>query len=93
MLFHFLALAALGALCAGCSAPAADTTLSLDNPANPAAASAPFIRPADVLATGEMPTTTSASTAMDMPGMTVSGPMAGMDHGAMPGMTMPAQPK
>lgn len=103
MLSHLLALAAAGALCAGCSAPAAETALSLDNPANPAAASVPFVRPVNVLATGEMPATTSPSTAMrmsggsmagmDMPGMTMSGSMPGMDHGSIPGMKMAqAQP-
>lgn len=74
---QFVALAAAGALWAGCAAPATTTTVSLDNPANPAAASVPFIRPVNVLAIGETPATISPSTAMHMAG-----------GGAMPGMRM-----
>ena len=99
MLSHLLALAAVGTLCAGCSAPAIETTLSIDNPANPAAASVPFVRPVNVLAMGGVPATAAPSTAMhmssgSMPGMHVPGMnMSVMDHDAMPGMTMAqAQP-
>ena len=95
MLSNLLALAAVGALCAGCSAPVAETTFSLDDPANPAAASVPFNRPANVLAMGGTPSTTAPSTSMHMPGNSMPGvPMQGMVmSGPMPGMTMPAQPQ
>ena len=103
MFSHLLALAAAGALCAGCSAPATQSTLSLDNPANPAAASVPFIRPVNVLAMGANPTTAVPSTAMHMSGgsmpgmqitgMTMSKAMPDMEHDTTPGMKVAqAQP-
>ncbi len=98
---HLVALAAAGALCAGCAAPAFQTTLSLDDPANPAAASVPFVRPVNVLAAGALPAIAAPSSAvpiargsmqgMPMPGAPMSGTMPGMDHGPMPGMVMPGQ--
>jgi hypothetical protein len=70
-------LAALGAACAGCSAPATDTALAADNPANPNAAPAPFVRPANVLAEGAASQASIPPAPMHLPG------------GSMPGMTMP----
>ena len=125
MLANLLALGAAGALCAGCSAPKTETTLSLDNPANPAAASVPYVRPVNVLAMGERPATASPTLAMRMstgavastPGDRLGKPDATgnrgveritpgsagssqpsqarpeMHHGAMPGMSMPAEPQ
>ncbi len=77
MLLQFVLLAALGAACAGCSAPSVNTALAADNPANPDAASVPFVRPGNVLADGAAPQTSIPSTAMHMAGS------------AMPGMNMP----
>jgi Cu(I)/Ag(I) efflux system protein CusF len=99
MLLQFVLLAALGAACAGCSAPSINTALAADNPANPDAASVPFVRPVDVLAEGAAPQTSIPSTAMhmaggSMPAMDMSGGMAGMspssprNDAAMPGMKM-----
>jgi Cu(I)/Ag(I) efflux system protein CusF len=85
MLLQFVLLAALGAACAGCSAPSINTALSADNPANPDAASVPFVRPVNVLAEGVAPQTSIPSTAMHMAGMSPSPP--GSDA-AMPGMKM-----
>jgi Cu/Ag efflux protein CusF len=66
MFWKLAAMAALGAACLGCSAPRADVALSADNPANPDAPSAPFVRPVNILATGGAPVTTVPSTAMMM---------------------------
>ena len=77
MLLQFVMLAALGAACAGCSAPSASIALTTDNPANPDAAAVPFVRPANVLAEGAAPRTGIPSAAMHMAG------------GSMPGMKMP----
>jgi Cu(I)/Ag(I) efflux system protein CusF len=79
MLVQLGLLAALGAACGGCSAPVVNTSLALDNPANPDAASVPFVRPVNLLASRTTPTTTVPSTAMQMGG----GSMAGMDHAGM----------
>jgi hypothetical protein len=88
-------LAALGAACAGCSAPSINTALAADNPANPDAASAPFVRPVDVLAEGAAPQTSIPSTEMhmaggSMPAMDMSGGMAGMGHSSVAGMSPPS---
>jgi Cu(I)/Ag(I) efflux system protein CusF len=96
MLLQFVLLAALGAACAGCSAPSINTALAADNPANPDAASVPFIRPVDVLAEGAAPQTSIPSTAMhmaggSMPTMDMSGGMAGMGHSSMAGIS-PSSP-
>ncbi len=101
MFSHLVALAAAGALCAGCAAPATQTTLSLDDPANPAAASVPFVRPVNVLAAGGLPATAAPSSVMPLshgampgmpiPGVPMSGAMPGMDHAPTPGMVMPGQ--
>jgi Cu/Ag efflux protein CusF len=92
MLLQFVLLAALSAACAGCSAPAINTALTADNPANPDAASVPFVRPVNVLAEGVAPQTSIPSTAMhmagsSMPGMDMSSGMAGMGHRSMAGMS------
>jgi Cu(I)/Ag(I) efflux system protein CusF len=92
MLPQFVMLAALGAACAGCSAPSINTALAADNPANPDAASVPFVRPVNVLAEGAAPQTSIPSTAMhmagsSMPDMDMSGGMAGMGHHSMAGMS------
>ena len=90
MLVRFVLLAALGAACAGCSAPSSRTALAADDPANPDAASAPFVRPVNVLADSAAPQTSMPSPAMPMAsgstrGMAVSGGMAGMGQGSMSG--------
>jgi Cu/Ag efflux protein CusF len=91
MLPQFVMLAALGAACAGCSAPSTNIALAADNPANPDAASVPFVRPVNVLAEGAAPQTTIPPAAMhmaggSMPSMDMSGGMSGMGQGSMPGM-------
>jgi Cu/Ag efflux protein CusF len=96
MLLQFVLLAALGAACAGCSAPSVNTALTADNPANPDPASVPFLRPVNVLAEGADPQTSIASTAMhvagsSMPGMDMSDGMAGTGHRSMAG-TSPSPP-
>ena len=90
MLLQFALLAALGAACAGCSAPPINTALAAENPANPDAASVPFVRPVNVLAQGAAPQTSLPPAAMhaaggSMPGIDMSGGMAGMGQGPMPG--------
>ena len=92
MLPQFVMLAALGAACAGCSAPSTNIALAADNPANPDAASAPFVRPVNVLAEGAAPQTTIPPASMhmaggSMPGMNIFGGMSGMGQGSMPGMS------
>jgi Cu/Ag efflux protein CusF len=82
MLPKFVMLAALGAACAGCSAPSTSSALAADTPANPDAASVPFVRPANVLAQGAAPQTTIPPATMHMAG----GSMPGMDMSeAVPG--------
>jgi uncharacterized protein involved in copper resistance len=102
MLPQFVMLAALGAACAGCSAPSTNIALAADNPANPAAASVPFVRPVNVLAEGAAPQTTIPPATMHMAGGSMPGmshaaasdaPMPGMDHGSMPGMKIPGDPQ
>ncbi len=83
MLLQLVLLAALGATCAGCSAPSLSTALAADDPANPDAASAPFVRPVNVLAEGAALRTSIPSTAMHM----ASGSMPGMGPGSMPDMS------
>jgi Cu/Ag efflux protein CusF len=96
MLLQFVLLAALGAACAGCSAPSVNTALTADNPANPDVASVPFVRPVNVLAEGAAPQTSIPSTAMhmagsSMPGMDMSGGMTGTGHHSMAGMSASPQ--
>jgi Cu/Ag efflux protein CusF len=87
MLVQLGFLTALGVACAGCSTQAASTTLALSNPANPDAASVPFVRPANLLVAVTSPATSVPST--NMRAMT-GGNMAGMDHAAMGhGITAP----
>ncbi len=84
MPFYLLAFAAAGALCA-CSAPAIPLSAG---PADASAVTAPFTRPANLLAVADTPAAESMSPPPDMsppmPGMDMSGGgMSGMDHGSM----------
>ena len=94
MPIYLLAFVATGALCA-CSAPSIPLSAG---PADASAATAPFARPANVLAVADTPASASMSSPMDMsapmPGMDMSGGgMSDMEHGSMhmrpmPGMQM-----